>query len=287
ESAESARQCAYFVLRGILGLVHPFMPAISEEIFSYLLKLDPEGSKATAAAGIGAAKAGSKTTAEKKAPKKSSRKSGNTGTKTAKKSSGSLSEARTHVVNSIDVSRAPRFLMWEPWPAPIKLSTALMKQAELLSQVQEIIGAARAIRADTGIAPDRKIRIIVSTGAKDLAALIKAKQASICRLASAESVETSSKYQAGKSDAFEAFAEGSVYVPLEGLLDIPKELGRIEKEADKLRKAAGGIEKKLSSSGFLDNAPVDVVEKEKAKLEESQEKLKLLEAAQKRLEALK
>ncbi|MCB1169060.1 MAG: valine--tRNA ligase [Leptospiraceae bacterium] len=269
DSAESARQCAYFVLRGILGLVHPFMPAISEEIFSYLLQLDPKGSSARAAAnGTGAEVKG----ARGKSSKKSGRKQPTT---------------KTHIVESIDVSSAPRFLMWEPWPAPVKLGKAQRKQAELLSQVQEIIGAARAIRADTGIAPDRKIRIIVATEARDLAALIDAKQASICRLASAESVETSSEYQAGKSDAFEAFAEGSVYVPLEGLLDIPRELSRIEKEADKLRKAAGGIEKKLSSSGFLDKAPPDVVEKEKAKLEESKEKLELLEAAQKRLEALK
>ena len=100
-------------------------------------------------------------------------------------------------------------------------------------------------------------------------------------------MEAQKDYSAGKADAFEAFSEGSVYVPLEGLLDVEKELGRIGKDLEKQQKVAQGLEKKLNSSGFLDNAPPDVVEKEKAKLEEAGDRIQVLEAARKRLEALK
>lgn len=162
-----------------------------------------------------------------------------------------------------------------------------MEQASLLSQVQEIIGAVRGIRADTGIAPDRKVRIIVSTESTALEKLIEAKQASICRLASAESVDTAASYAAGKSDAFEAFSEGSVYVPLEGLLDVEKELDRVKKDLEKQQKAALGIERKLGSSGFLDNAPPEVVEKEKQKLEEARDRIEILQTARDRLEAMR
>ncbi|MEQ8349983.1 MAG: valine--tRNA ligase [Leptospiraceae bacterium] len=272
ESAESARQCVYFVLKGILGLVHPFMPAISEEIFSYLRTFEPsaEGQNSQPA----------------RASKKSARKESGKSTKKASSKKAS-SGAKMENARAADSPDMPRFLMWEPWPEAIKLKKKDQQQAALLSQVQEIIGAARAIRADTGIAPDKKIQIIVSTESAGLKKLIEAKQASICRLASAESVDAKKSYSAGKADAFEAFSEGSVYVPLEGLLDIEKELGRIGKDLDKQLKAAQGLEKKLGSSGFLDNAPPEVVEKEKAKLEEAGDRIKVLEAARKRLESLK
>ena len=270
DSAESARQTVFYVLKGILGLVHPFMPAISEEIFSYLVKFQEE------------------TESGQKGAKKSAKKTAKTAAKkSAKKSSAGKKKSNEPSAKTISSADLPRFLMWEPWPDATRLKKAELSQAALLAQVQEIIGAVRAIRADTGIAPDKKVKIIIATESGPLKKLIEAKQASICRLASAESVEASKSYDAGKADAFEAFSEGSVYVPLEGLLDIEKELGRISKELEKHTKAASGIEKKLGSSGFLDNAPPDVVEKEKAKLEETSERIKVLEAAKTRLESLK
>jgi valyl-tRNA synthetase len=268
DSGESARQCAYFVLKSILGLIHPFMPAISEEIFSYLIRFDDADkpkrgstSKKTAGKKKGAKKKGSKSAA---AAKKN--------TAAAVSSSGTL---------------LPRFLMWEPWPEPVKLKASGEKQAALLSQVQEIIGGVRTIRAETGIPPDKKVPIVVQTESRDLARLLRAKEASIGRLAAAETIQSTTDYKASDSDAFEAFSQGGVYVSLEGLLDVPKEMARIGKDIEKLEKAANGIEKKLSSSGFLANAPEDVVEKERAKLEEAKEKLSALKSAEKRLKSLK
>ena len=291
DSAESARQCVFFVLKGILGLVHPFMPAISEEIFSYLRTFESADSeseisrKTSGSEGSTATSENESNKSGKKSSKKASKKSAKM--KTAEKAAKKKDTGANSLSVSVNADSLPRFLMWEPWPRGIKLSKKDLEQAALLSQIQEVIGAVRAIRADTGIAPDKKVRIIVSSESAALKKLIEAKQASICRLASAESVEAQKDYSAGKADAFEAFSEGSVYVPLEGLLDVEKELGRIGKDLEKQQKVAQGLEKKLGSSGFLDNAPADVVEKEKAKLEEAGDRIKVLQAARKRLEALK
>ena len=274
ESAESARQTAFYLLKGILGLVHPFMPALSEEIFSYLARIDSKSTGALAAKAPAAAK-------------KSAKKKTGSAAKKSASTSASKKTVSSATSSAVGDSGAPRFLMWEPWPAQIKLKKAQSEQAALLSQLQEIIGAARTVRADTGIAPDKKIRIVVATESKPLKKLIDEKQAAICRLASADSLEVKPKFEPGKSDAFEAFSDGSVYVSLEGLLDIDKELSRIEKDLEKQTKAAAGIEKKLSSSGFLDNAPADVVQKEKLKLEEAKERIAILETARKRLEGLR
>ena len=42
ESALAARQTAFYILRAMLGLLHPFMPFITEEIYSYLNQLGGE-----------------------------------------------------------------------------------------------------------------------------------------------------------------------------------------------------------------------------------------------------
>jgi valyl-tRNA synthetase len=49
------------------------------------------------------------------------------------------------------------------------------------------------------------------------------------------------------------------------MLDLDKEVARLEKELDKLNKEVERIEKKLNNQGFLAKAPSHVVEEEKAK----------------------
>jgi len=55
------------------------------------------------------------------------------------------------------------------------------------------------------------------------------------------------------------------YIPLEGLIDLYKERERLEKEIKRLEGSLIGIEKKLANEKFVNNAPKEVVEKEKAK----------------------
>ena len=67
-----------------------------------------------------------------------------------------------------------------------------------------------------------------------------------------------------------------IYIPLEGLIDLDIEKGRIEKEIKRLEGALNGVEKKLSNEKFINNAPSDVVEKEKSKKESWQTSLEKL-----------
>jgi len=57
-------------------------------------------------------------------------------------------------------------------------------------------------------------------------------------------------------------------LPLEGLIDIDEERARLAKEIGKKEKELGGLARKLQNEGFLRKAPADVVDKEKARLVE-------------------
>lgn len=242
-SKEAALQTAFYVLRCILNVLHPFMPHITEEISAIQKQyLDNE------------------------------RQNGKAGPSVPKIDHQSGEEDNT-----------PRFLMWEPWPEAVSLSQSQLTEASVLEVLQEVITKARLIRAEAGLAPDRKIRIIIKTTSAELERVIQVKEKAILRLAQAESIEVTKSHNAGRFESMEAFSEGEVFVPLEGLLDVAKEKDRLSREIAKISQLAEGARKKLSNAQFMESAPADVIEKEKQKLEEAEEKLNSLKRGMERL----
>ena len=67
-----------------------------------------------------------------------------------------------------------------------------------------------------------------------------------------------------------------IFVPLAGVIDLTVERQRLEKEIGGLEKALGGLEKKLSNAGFLNNAPAEVVTKEREREREYRDTLSKL-----------
>ncbi|MEC7611502.1 MAG: hypothetical protein VX814_06905, partial [Pseudomonadota bacterium] len=57
-----------------------------------------------------------------------------------------------------------------------------------------------------------------------------------------------------------------VMVPMAGVIDVDKELGRLAKELDRLIAEQRRLAGKLSNDNFVSRAPADVLDKERAKL---------------------
>jgi valyl-tRNA synthetase len=67
-----------------------------------------------------------------------------------------------------------------------------------------------------------------------------------------------------------------IYVPLKGLIDVEVERERLTRELDKIRQDLAWLGGKLARADFLEKAPEEVVEKERAKydgLREREDKL--------------
>jgi valyl-tRNA synthetase len=71
---------------------------------------------------------------------------------------------------------------------------------------------------------------------------------------------------------------------MDQLVDLEKELQRVEKELAKNQKSLEGIEKKLSNPGFLAKAPENVVNGEKEKAEKLRALIAQLEESKARLQ---
>ena len=59
-----------------------------------------------------------------------------------------------------------------------------------------------------------------------------------------------------------------ILVPLAGLIDVAADLERIDKEINKIIKEIDRIQNKLNNEAFVKNAPADIVEKEKMKIQD-------------------
>ncbi len=65
---------------------------------------------------------------------------------------------------------------------------------------------------------------------------------------------------------------GEVVLPLEGLIDMDKEIARLEKELEKWQKELDRVNKKLANENFVNKAPEKVINEEREKKQTYQEK---------------
>jgi len=176
---------------------------------------------------------------------------------------------------------AGNLLTVSPWPGPIKLSASARRSAHGLKLVQEVVQAARSLRAEAGLAPDRKLDLIVRSPERSIAGVLGEKEAALLRLAGAASIKVQSDYSPEKGDAMTPFSAGEVFVLLGSMIDPVKELARLQKEETELVRYVRGQEAKLQNESFLSRAPAAVVEQERDRLQEAQEKLsKITQALQ-------
>ncbi|HEX3034808.1 MAG TPA: valine--tRNA ligase [Thermodesulfobacteriota bacterium] len=134
--------------------------------------------------------------------------------------------------------------------------------------VKEVIVAIRNLRATVGLHPSARVdRIIVIPDSNTVIEKIKANKDLILNLAKVSEIDFSQKEKPKKAIA-QVISGTQIFLPVEGLIDVEREVERINKEIAKVVKDIESSKKKLSNPDFLSRAPEEVVEKEKEKFEE-------------------
>ncbi|EOQ97138.1 valine--tRNA ligase [Leptospira wolbachii serovar Codice str. CDC] len=203
ESQEKARLVLISVLKKSLGLLHPFMPFITEEIHSLLETTEL---------------------------------------------------AKTEFPKAYGVS--------DTAPAVVRMEL-----------VREIITKIRNMRAELGVKPEKKCKVILKCNHKELKEMMEREIKSILQLSKAESIEFIDSYEAKNTDSVGAFSIGEIFLPLEGIFDFEKEKQRLEKEKKQIQLEMEKLENKINNPAFLEKAKPDVVEKEREKYNTWKEKL--------------
>ncbi|MDD2372185.1 MAG: valine--tRNA ligase [Syntrophomonadaceae bacterium] len=175
-------------------------------------------------------------------------------------------------------------IMLDPWP--VKDDSQIWESSlEEMQQIMSVIRALRNIRAEFNVSPGAQIKTVLVVNDDSYRQVFMANQSYIKQMARVKEMEIARELGQKPAQAVSALtSQAEIYVPLEGVIDIDKEIARLEKDLkgalDELARAEG----KLNNQNFISRAPQEVIEKEKGKAEEARTRK---EGILQRLEILK
>ena len=202
----AAQRVLAVVLDGILRLLHPMMPFITEEIWQTLRQRCP------------------------------------------RRGIERLDEPRESV-------------MIAPWPdyPEAWVNETLFEQ---MTQLQQLIRAVRNIRSLFRIDPRAELDVLVKA-TNGYEQVFRTNERFVRALAHVGKMEIGEDVQRPPESAAEVAADWELYVPLSGVIDKEKEVRRLAKRRDELRRLMQSVQRKLSNEDFLTKAPAEVIERER------------------------
>lgn len=205
ETAETAQTVLVWVMKGMLKLLHPFMPFITEEIWQAL-----------------------------------------------------VNDGTAIMLNSFPVYDE-------------KLS--YKEDEEKFEKIIEAIKGIRATRNGMNVPPSVKAKVYIETDEQDI---FESGVMFFERLASASDVAIADKWDI--PDTVTVVTDcARIFIPLSDIIDVEKEMARLNKEKKAVQKDLDFLNGKLSNQGFLAKAPEKLIEAERAKLAKAQEKMSKIE----------
>ncbi len=166
---------------------------------------------------------------------------------------------------------AEETIMCSNWPNKNKYSYPVEQQSmELfMSAIKEI----RNVRAQMNVPPSKRTSLKI-VAERDIAERIEETKPYIQKLGFADSISILQTADGISQNDISIVVPGmELYIPLEQLVDMEKEIERLRREIENLQKEILRGEGKLNNEGFVAKASPDVVEKERQKLEDNRNML--------------
>ncbi len=173
-----------------------------------------------------------------------------------------------------------RMLIVEAWP---HLPTSLI-DAEAEAEIEwmvRLIAETRSTRSELNVPPAAKIALLLIGAGEDIEARLERYQELIDRMARLEYSTSANNAPAG-SVTF-VLDGATVALPLEGIVDLPAEAARLEKEIAKLQGEADKLAAKLGNAEFVARAPEEVVQEQRERRDEAMATIVKLSAALKQI----
>ncbi|UST80775.1 valine--tRNA ligase [Pseudomonas siliginis] len=163
-------------------------------------------------------------------------------------------------------------IMLQPWPVANeeRIDPAAENDIEWL---KELMLGTRNIRGEMNIGPGKPLPIYLKNVSAEDQRRLTENEALLKKLARLESITVLAAGEEAPLSATALVGEMEVLVPMAGLIDKGAELARLDKEILRLQGEVQRVGGKLSNAGFVDKAPAEVIEKERAKLAEAEQAL--------------
>ena len=153
-----------------------------------------------------------------------------------------------------------------------------------VDEIINIISEIRVIRGENTNIKDETLHLILSGDISPaLKIVITQFEQVICKIAKLDAIElNNNEYEESIEKTMVGY---KIIIPLAGLIDPEEELSRLQKELSDVENDIKIISLKLSNDQFVARAPAAVVDKEKAKVAEAENKKAMLEKSISKLQA--
>ena len=173
---------------------------------------------------------------------------------------------------------AGQALIAADWPMPQPEDTD-PEAAATFATVQGVVTAVRQVRAQYNVPPSQAVRAVVQTADAATATALDGARAYVERLAGLSDLDVGADLPPPPASAAVVVDGHTVYVPLEGMIDLDVERARLTKEIDARTGFLGGVERKLQNQAFVSRAPEAVVAKERQKAADARAEIDALRAS--------
>jgi valyl-tRNA synthetase len=169
------------------------------------------------------------------------------------------------------------FLATSPWPTAS--AERLDARAERdMAMLQDLVVKIRNVRVEAGIDPSRRVEVQVHAESPRNGKLVAEQASLVAALVRADRVSVVDAFAPDLVSARGVVRGLEVAIPLVGLLDFDAERSRLVKELRKIDAELDARNRKLANESFLERAPADVVDKERAIQKEFLEKKRRIES---------
>ncbi len=174
-------------------------------------------------------------------------------------------------------------LIVSPWPETNKrfIDEEVERQ---FAAIQQVIVGIRNVRAQFNIPYTKQFMALMVVDSQESQKLLEENKEVIIKSVKLDGLEVNVIKDVASFQKPEGYTSagvtvlGNIYVDLSGVVDTAKEKDRLTKELDGAEKYVLGLEKKLGNTEYVQNAPANIVEADKKRLEETKEKIVKLKA---------
>jgi len=172
-----------------------------------------------------------------------------------------------------------------PYPEANRKLDDPAAEAEL-EPIIRVIDAVRSIRGESNLSPALRVEAHVQSNDAKLRKALETWKSYLMPLAGLSALHVGSVGPKPPQAAAEISKDLEVYVPLAGLIDLSEERARLLKEIGRAEGELEGLKRKLSNQSFVERAPAEVVEKDKARVKELEVRIQKLQENLKRIAPL-
>jgi valyl-tRNA synthetase len=156
---------------------------------------------------------------------------------------------------------------------------------EKVGFLTEVIRAIRNLRTEMNCPPSREIEVVLFAPENDIA-FIGSQEPYLRTLARAASVKYITQGERPKRAATAVVGTTEIYLPLTEMPNLREEEMRLTKEVGKVELELARSQKKLSNQDFLSKAKEEIIEKERKKAEQLEDKIQTLNRSLKKIQDL-